>query len=292
MADYLIIGGTGTLGQECMRQLLTSEPEAKITVLSRSEHKHKDLKRRFPMVKFILGDIRDLTHLKREFHNKRAVFHFAALKHIDHAEENPVECVKTNVLGTINVAEACIEAKVPFCVFSSTDKAVDPITVYGNCKAVSERILFKYNDAGITRFSVFRWGNVTMSQGSALNTFAECLKYNNPVPITDPTMTRFWLSIEQAVSYLLDTYRHASLSEAMVHPLMKAAPVCNVVSAIADVLGVSNFSYKIIGLRGVEKLHEALRSSHESEPVNSLTCPQYSPAELRELVAKSLGGAA
>jgi UDP-N-acetylglucosamine 4,6-dehydratase len=292
VGNYLVIGGTGTLGQETIRQLLAASPVARITVLSRSEHKHQELKKKYPQVKFVLGDIRDLTHLKREFLNKHAVFHFAALKHVDHAEENPIECVKTNLLGTINVAEACIEAGVRHCVFSSTDKAVDPITVYGNCKAASERILFKYNEAGITRFSVFRWGNVTMSQGSALNTFAECLRRNDPVPVTDPGMTRFWISIEAAVEYLLSTYRDAKAHEAMIHPLMKAAPVTAVIDVIAEILGVPEYQTRTVGLRGTEKIHEALRSRHSSAPVTSASCPQYTRGELYDLVAKTLGGAA
>lgn len=285
--NALIIGGTGTLGTALIKAL---HPTTKITVLSRDEHKQQVLKKKYPDIKFVLGDIRDLRHHKREFQNKDIVFHVAALKHIDHLEDNPVESVKTNVLGTINVAEACVEANVPFCVFSSTDKAVDPLNSYGYSKALSEKVLLNYNQSQkITQFSIYRWGNVINSNGSVVPFFVNCLKNRSAIPITNEKMSRFWIRIEDAVSFILKTFHLPITNEkVMIHPEMKSSTLLEVVDALADLVGVEKYETKIIGLRKGEKLHEALRSQHDEFPITSDSCEKYSKEELKEILKEAI----
>ena len=282
--NVLILGGTGTLGRELIRQL--DGKCMSITVLSRDEHKQQLMKRQYPNVRFVLGDIRDLSSIEDHFREKDVVFHVAALKHIDHLEENPIESMKTNVLGTINVAKAAINAEVRYCVFSSTDKAVDPINTYGYCKALSEKILLQMNyDQSITRFSIFRWGNVLNSQGSVIPYFIDLLRKGDPIPITSKEMTRFWIRIEDAVEFMINTFRSGETkTKVMVHPEMRASKLTDVISVLGEMTDNHSQNFKMIGLRKGEKLHEALRSQHSESPICSKTCKQYSTNELHALL--------
>jgi len=275
----LVIGGTGSLGSELLNQLSGYE----ITSLSRDEQKQQSMKKIYPNVRFVLGDIRDKDSISRHFIGKDVVFHVAALKHVDHIEENPIESVKTNILGSINVAECAINHKVPRCIFSSTDKAVDAINVYGNCKAISEKIFFDYNRTqSVTRFAVYRWGNVAASNGSAIPYFIECLHSGKPVPITDPAMTRFWITIDMAVRYMLKSFNAEETSDqVMIPPTMKSAKVVDVLDCLASLLDVKKYKTKIIGVRRGEKLHECLTSMHSSNYVASDNCEKYTTAELK-----------
>lgn len=264
--SVLIIGGTGTLGTEIIRQL---GPKREVTCLSRCELKQKQLKEQFPHVKCLLGDIRDVESLRRAIAESSLVFHVAALKHIDILEENPEECVKTNILGTSNVASLGVDYGVPV-VFSSTDKAVSPVNVYGMSKGISERIMLESGHV------CFRWGNVLGSRGSAIHYFVSQIREGKPVNLTHKEMSRFWIRIEDAVSFMLRT--HAQASGVMIPP-MKAATVKRVIEAIAEICHVKPV-IKITGLRPGEKIAESITLDLRSDQA-----AQYTDAELLELLA-------
>lgn len=281
----LVIGGTGSLGKEIVTQLLSKYPNVEVTVLSRCEHKQQAMKKLFPKVRFVLGNVRDVDSLNPWFKGKDVVFHVAALKCIDILEENPIESIKTNIIGTINVANCCIAHDVKYCMFSSTDKAVSPINTYGFCKAASEKLLLEYNrNLSFTHFSVYRWGNVLSSTGSAIPFFIENIKENKPVDLTDPKMTRFWIQIPTAVKFILDTFHSKeSLTEIMIPPMMKGAKVTDVISCLGELLN-REVKINLIGLRRGEKMYEELRSIHEKNSISSENCPQYTRSELKELL--------
>lgn len=289
MRRYLVIGGTGSLGTELIRQLLEKPGTEKVTCFSRCELKQKETGALFqsnPKLHFRLGDIRDRDSLRRVMPGHDTVFHVAALKHIDSLEANPEECVKTNILGTINVADAAEDAGVRLVVFSSTDKAVDPVNTYGMCKGVSERILFSRNRPNAqTNYSVYRWGNVLGSRGSAIHLFAKSLLGEGVARITDPEMSRFWIRIEDACQFILGTYETATTAKPMIPTnSMKAAPVTQVISVIAEILGVHDYKLITIGKRPGEKIHEALLSNHDDVSLDSSDALQYTRSELRSMI--------
>lgn len=285
MYKYLIIGGTGSLGTEVIGQLLKKDSGADITALSRGELKQKELKAIYPTVKTVIADIKDASSLN--FTGFDTVFHFAALKHVDVAEDHPVECIKTNILGTINVAEKAIAAGVKYVVFCSTDKAVLPINVYGMSKGISEKYLLNLNSENSkTRFSVFRWGNVSGSRGSVINSFIKDLKDGGSVNITDSSMTRFWIHIKDAAKFLLDNYETAPLNIALI-PSMKSSTVVSLAKAAARHLGIEQYRTNYCGIRRGEKYHECIWSDHD-HCVRSDNCERYSDEELLNLVRNSI----
>tara|TARA_R110000796_G_scaffold252618_2_gene388736 strand:+ start:3117 stop:3998 length:882 start_codon:yes stop_codon:yes gene_type:complete len=279
--DTLIIGGTGTLGTA----LLETMDPSKVIIFSRDELKQHELMHKYPSLKCVLGDIRIKASIEKAmdclYGNKR-VFHVAALKHVDVLEANPEEAYRTNILGTVNSAEVAKKNNVQDFYFTSTDKAVLPINVYGMTKAISERYLLNQNDKKpfSTRFKVFRWGNILGSRGSVVALFAKSLLRDSAVYVTDKRMTRFWLKIEDAVKYMLEfggDYTKVNF------PDMKAASVLDVACAVAEVLGIKDFKVKDIGIRPGEKLHECMYTSHE-ECLRSDTAPSFSHNELVDLV--------
>jgi UDP-N-acetylglucosamine 4,6-dehydratase len=274
----VVIGGTGTLGSELMRQLLDRDPTAKIVCLSRDECKQHHARAEFPSVQFILGDVRDRSSLKRAFTGAHTIFHCAALKHVDACEDNPFEAIKTNLTGSINVAEAAISASVPFVVLSNTDKSVLPITTYGYTKALAQNALFHLNGSSRTRFSSFLWGNVLASRGSVIQCFVKTILDSGQVNITDVRMSRFWMRIEAAACFMLERYKSAPPDRAVVPPV-KAAHVTRVAEAVSKILGVKKLMVNVTGLRGTEKIHEVLESAHGG-CIRSDTCEQYTPEEL------------
>ena len=279
---YAIIGGTGTLGN-CLVEKLTGKGH--IVVFSRDELKQQEMRKRFPEASYVIGDIRDAASLPSVLKGVDVVFLVAALKHVDVLEANPTEAIKTNILGTINVAEACLAAKVKHVVFSSTDKAVLPINVYGMTKGIAERYLIGLNvRQTATKFSVFRWGNVLGSRGSVVHTFADSLKQTGGVRITDPAMSRFWIHIEDAVDFMLENYKEANRFSVMIPP-MKAAPVIQLADSMARVLGMKHYEQKFVGIRAGEKIHECLESNHDY-CLRSDTVEQYTSDELCEMVKR------
>ena len=281
---YLIIGGTGTLGREMVSRLV-GEKDSEVTVFSRDELKQKEMKSEFPTVKFVIGDVRDYQSVEKRSRNIDAIFHFAALKHVDICEENPDEAIRTNLIGTMNVAEAAIKNGVHFCALSSTDKAVDPINTYGHTKALAEKVFFNRNKSqGWTVFNVYRWGNVIGSRGSVIQQFARDLIENKKVFVTHRDMSRFWLKIEDAVSFMLETYQMQGHHHAFIPPL-KGCSLLRMIEAISELVGVDKYKIHNIGIRPGEKLHEVLRGQHEDGGgLWSNECEQYTDDELTELL--------
>lgn len=289
---YLVLGGTGTLGQEIIRYLLNRAYQHEVICLSRCELKQKQMQKEFgnhPNLSFRIGDIRDPDSIYAAASDVHTIFHVAALKHIDVLEDNPEESVKTNILGTMNVADVAIAQDVKHVVFSSTDKAVDPINVYGMCKGVSEKLLLRRNEIqSRTRFSVFRWGNVLGSRGSVLKYFIETLKKEGNVYITDLAMTRFWIGIENAVEFIFDSYLNDPGKEVLIPPI-GATSLLELVETLADLVGVKDYEVVTTGLRRGEKVHESMKSYCDSAWVSSAhEDTRYSKQELRTLLSKSL----
>lgn len=280
--NYLVIGATGTLGRETIRQLLDGPCTGRIRCLSRDEFKLSLLAREVadPRIECVLGDIRDKSSIKDHFRGIDVVFHFAALKRVPELEAQPIESLKTNVLGTINAAECAIEAGVKHFVFSSTDKATRPINAYGASKFLSEKILFSLNGRG-TNFSIYRWGNIVGSRGAALYAFKDAVETGMPAEITHQEMGRFWLHISDAVKFVLHTY--AEPSDRVKIPPMKAASVVRLLGAIGEVYN-KPAPYKVIGMRPGEKIHEDIFYNPETgECLASDTAEQFSDEELREI---------
>lgn len=279
---HVILGGSGTLGREIARQLLAQDHAPVVTIFSRDELKQKEMARDFgnhPKLHFVLGDIRDYEAVSRVLRGAQVAYAVAALKHVDTLELNPEESIKTNIQGTVNVANAAEANWVPHVIFSSTDKAVAPINTYGMCKAISERLLLRRNETQTrTRFSVYRWGNVASSRGSVIPIFLEALKKGQPVNITDPEMTRFLIRISDAVKFMLSTYSRAHTDQAMIPP-MKAARVMDLLDAAADSMGIDEFETQVTGIRPGEKIHEEIEPGVRSDSVT-----RFSHEELIALV--------
>ncbi len=290
--NIVIIGGTGTLGQALIRQYLVlnsvyerSGVSKKKTIycLSRDELKQKELKAKFPELRLVIGDIRDESSLESLPHDIEKIYHVAALKHIEIAEENPAEALKINVIGTQNVANFAIKRGVKSVCFSSTDKAVFPINVYGNTKAICEKYLLDLNNKqSDTCFYVFRWGNVLGSRGSVIHSFAKTLKEHKKVYITDPRMTRFWIDIDKAASFMTCD-NHSPIK--IIIPEMKAAEVTKIARAVAYYLGLGMGEYdtEVIGIRAGEKLHEDI-----DEYTNSEYAEKYTFEELLAFIGNVL----
>ena len=276
----LIVGGTGTLGQELTRQLLDRGYE--IRILSRDELKQKQMADRFKndRISYLLGDVRDIGALRAAMRDVDVAFHVAALKHVDTLEFHPEEAVKTNVIGTINVADAAEEMGVRYVAFSSTDKACFPVNAYGMSKALAEKILLNRNRRSRTLFSVFRWGNIIASRGSVIPIFARTLKAERRAYLTHPDMTRFFLRIEDATAFMLNHYRSA---DGIMVPPMKATRIRNVIDAVISELKLQDAEIHVSGIRPGEKIHESI-----TESLHSDGAPQMNLHEVGEMVRYAL----
>lgn len=263
-ASVLITGGTGSLGKSLVHYLLTETKARRIAVFSRDELKQHDLRIYFkddPRLRWFLGDIRDLDRLKRAFHGVDFVIHAAALKQVDTGEYNPMEFIKTNVLGSQNVIDASIDAGVKRVVALSTDKASSPINLYGATKLTADKLFVAANNYSYTygtTFSVVRYGNVMGSRGSVIPFFKNLAAQGKPLPITDLRMTRFWISIEDAVKFVIDSLEMMKGGELYVPriPSMKIVDLAHAVSADSKL--------EEIGMRPGEKLHEEMISADDS----------------------------
>ena len=263
-ASVLITGGTGSLGKSLVEYLLKETKVRRIAIFSRDELKQQHLRIQFqdnPRLRWFLGDVRDLDRLKRAFHGVDYVIHAAALKQVDTGEYNPMEFVKTNILGSQNVIDASIDAGVKRVVALSTDKASSPINLYGATKLTADKLFVAANNYSFaygTTFSVVRYGNVMGSRGSVIPFFQEIAAQGKPLPITDLRMTRFWISIESAVKFVIESLEMMTGGELYVPkiPSMKIIDLAHAVSPHAEL--------EEIGMRPGEKLHEEMISADDS----------------------------
>jgi len=263
-ASILITGGTGSLGKSLTKFLLKETKVRRIAIFSRDELKQHNLRIEFqddPRLRWFLGDVRDLDRLKRAFHGVDYVVHAAALKQVDTGEYNPMEFIKTNVLGSQNVIDASIDAGVKRVVALSTDKASSPINLYGATKLTADKLFVAANNYSFaygTTFSVVRYGNVMGSRGSVIPFFQEIAAQGNPLPITDLRMTRFWISIESAVRFVIDSLEMMTGGELYV-PKIPSMKIVDLAHAVAP-----NAKLVEIGMRPGEKLHEEMISADDS----------------------------
>lgn len=263
-SSILITGGTGSLGKALIAQLLAKSKARRIAVFSRDELKQHDLREYFgndQRLRWFLGDIRDLPRLERAFHGVDFVIHAAALKQVDTGEYNPIEFVKTNVLGSQNVIDAAILVGVKKVIALSTDKASSPINLYGATKLTSDKLIIaanNYSQAYGTAMSVVRYGNVMGSRGSVIPIFKNLASRNDPIPLTDIRMTRFWISLPEAVDFVIGSLEMMQGGELYV-PLIPSMRLIDLAKAIAP-----NSDIIEIGLRPGEKLHEEMVSADDS----------------------------
>jgi len=259
----LITGGTGSFGNTFVPMTLTKYDPQKIIIFSRDEMKQWEMAKKFdgdPRVRFFIGDVRDKERLYRALDGVDFVVHAAATKIVPTAEYNPFECVKTNVIGAMNLIDACIDKGVSRVVALSTDKASSPINLYGATKLASDKLFVagnSYSGAHRSRFSVVRYGNVMGSRGSVIPFFMS-IKNSGVIPITDPRMTRFMISLEQAVELVWHTFEDMEGGEIYV----KKIPSMNVVD-LAKVIA-PDAAQKIVGIRPGEKLHEQMISAEDA----------------------------
>lgn len=262
-SEILVTGGTGSFGKAFTRELLDHHDPKRIVIYSRDELKQWEVRQHFGddhRLRWFIGDIRDLPRLQRAMHGIDYVVHAAALKQVDTGEYNPYEFVKTNVLGSQNVIEACIDAGVKKVVALSTDKASSPINLYGATKLTADKLFIlgnHYAAAYPTRFAVVRYGNVTGSRGSIIPKFRALHEAGESLPITDLRCTRFLITLPQAVQMVLDTFELMQGGELVV-PHIPSHKVTDLAQAIAPGAKMHD-----IGLRPGEKLHEEMISPEE-----------------------------
>ena len=262
--SVLITGGSGSLGKALVRQLLDETDVRRIAIYSRDELKQFHMRSEFEdnsRLRWFIGDIRDKDRLVRAMHGVDYVVHAAALKQVDTGEYNPMEFIKTNVLGSQNVIEASIDARVSKVVALSTDKASSPINLYGATKLTADKLFVaanNYSQSYGTSFCVVRYGNVMGSRGSVIPFFQDLALEGKPLPITDLRMTRFWISIDDAVNFVLDSFEIMQGGELYVPriPSMKIVDLARAISPNSEIVE--------IGIRPGEKLHEEMISAEDS----------------------------
>jgi UDP-N-acetylglucosamine 4,6-dehydratase len=263
-SSILITGGTGSFGKAFLKQVLETRNPERVVIFSRDELKQYDMRQIWgddPRVRFFIGDIRDRDRLRMAMHGVEYVVHAAALKQVDTAEYNPMEYVKTNILGSENVIQASLEAGVKKVVALSTDKASSPVNLYGATKLTADKLFISSNHyamAGGTRFSVVRYGNVMGSRGSVIPFFRSIAAEGKPLPITDLRMTRFWITLPQAVEFVMSSFNDMNGGELYV-PRIPSMKVIDLAEAVAP-----GNELVEIGIRPGEKLHEEMISSEDS----------------------------
>jgi UDP-N-acetylglucosamine 4,6-dehydratase/5-epimerase len=282
---FLITGGTGSFGHAVMDRLLQTEA-MEIRIFSRDEKKQDDMRRHYSndRLKFYIGDVRDKDSIKNAMHGVDYVFHAAALKQVPSAEFFPIEAVKTNILGTENVLDVAISAGVKKVVCLSTDKAAYPINAMGISKAMMERVAIaksKTVDAKQTSIMVTRYGNVMGSRGSVIPLFLEQIKSNKPLTITEPSMTRFLMNLNEAVELVLYAFENGESGDLFVQK-SPASTVGQLAKVIQDILKTNN-PVQVIGARHGEKLYETLLTKEEQ--LNAIDQKDYFrvPADQRDL---------
>jgi len=254
----LITGGTGSFGKQLVRTLLNRYQPRKIIIYSRDELKQYEMAQEFTseVMRFFIGDVRDRDRLSLAMQNIDYVVHAAALKHVPIAEYNPMECIKTNIHGASNVIDAAMACNITKVVALSTDKAANPINLYGATKLASDKLFVAANNvvgAQDTRFSVVRYGNVVGSRGSVVPFFQKLVREGSTeIPITDPRMTRFWITLQQGVDFVIKSFERMQGGEIFV-PKIPSMKITDLATAIAP-----NLPHRLVGIRPGEKLHEVM----------------------------------
>ena len=266
----LITGGTGSFGNAVLNRFLQTDIK-EIRIFSRDEKKQDDMRHEFQAkmpdvadkLSFYIGDVRDIASVKNAMHGVDYIFHAAALKQVPSCEFFPIEAVKTNVLGTENVLTAAIEAGVKNVVCLSTDKAAYPVNAMGTSKAMMEKVIVaKARTTNTTKICCTRYGNVMCSRGSVIPLWIDQIKHNNPITLTEPTMTRFIMSLDEAVDLVLFAFEHGESGDILV----QKAPACTILTqaeAVCELFGGKKENIKIIGIRHGEKMYETLLTNEE-----------------------------
>lgn len=280
----LITGGTGSFGNAVLRRFLESELD-EIRIFSRDEKKQDDMRKKYKSdkLKFHIGDVRDFPSVLNTVRGVDFVFHAAALKQVPSCEFYPLEAVKTNVLGTENVLEASVQGGVKRVVCLSTDKAVYPINAMGISKAMMEKVIVaKSRSSNDTLICATRYGNVMASRGSVIPLFTNQIRAGQPISITDPSMTRFMMTLDDAVDLVLYAFEHGNPGEIFVQKA-PAATIETLARALTALLGKPDHPIDIIGTRHGEKLFEALLSREEMVAAKDLGDYYRVPPDLRDL---------
>jgi len=280
----LITGGTGSFGNAVLNRFLHTDHFSEIRIFSRDEKKQDDLRRKLssPKVKFYIGDVRDQLSVENAVRGVDYIFHAAALKQVPSCEFFPVEAVKTNVLGTENVLESAIKNNVKNVVVLSTDKAVYPINAMGISKAMMEKVLVaKSRNAMNTVICGTRYGNVMASRGSVIPLFVDQIKDNKNLTVTDPHMTRFMMTLEDAVDLVLFAFENANPGDMFVQKA-PAATVQTLAEALLEMYG-SPSKIEVIGTRHGEKLYESLLTREEKVKAEDMGDYYRVPADNRDL---------
>lgn len=281
----LITGGTGSFGKACAKFLLKNYNLKKLIIFSRDELKQSEMSNskdflKYKNLRFFIGDIRDFDRLKMAFRNVDYIIHAAALKQVPTAEYNPIECIKTNIIGAENIINASIENNVKKVICLSTDKAVNPINLYGASKLAADKLFqAAKNLVGKSEpsFSIVRYGNVSGSRGSVIPFFLKLKEDNiNEFPITDLRMTRFWITLDEAVKFVLNAFKISNPGEILV-PKIPSIKIVDLVKAIN-----SKGKIKVVGIRPGEKLHELLISDSENNVTREEKKLLYSSTQLYE----------
>ena len=264
MARLLITGGTGSFGKTAAKRLLDDKTFSEIIIFSRDEAKQHDMRYELnhPKLTYIVGDVRNKDSILKASRGVDYIFHAAALKQVPTGEYHPMEMIMTNILGTENVLSAAEENGVKKVVLLSTDKAVYPINAMGMTKAIAEKLIFgKARESKSTIFCAVRYGNVMASRGSVIPLFVEYIKKNKPLTVTDPNMTRFLLSLEDAIDLVMVAIQKGEQGDLFIRKA-PAARMDELTQAMINIFG-SKSKVNIVGVRAGEKIHEALATQHE-----------------------------
>jgi UDP-N-acetylglucosamine 4,6-dehydratase len=262
--SILITGGTGSFGKQFTKTILERYKPKKVIIYSRDELKQYEMAQTFnaPQMRYFIGDVRDGARLEQAMDGVDYVIHAAALKHVPVAEYNPMECIKTNIYGAENVIKAAIAAGVTKVIALSTDKAANPINLYGATKLASDKLFVAANNMvgdRETRFSVVRYGNVICSRGSVIPFFEKLLAEGaTSLPITDERMTRFWITLQQGVDFVIKNFERMHGGEIFVPKLPTAT-----ITTLAEVMA-PNLPIRVVGIRPGEKLHEVMCPADDS----------------------------
>lgn len=266
----MITGGTGSFGNAVLNRFLKTDI-GEIRIFSRDEKKQDDMRHEFQVkmpeaaekIKFYIGDVRDLASVKNAMHGVDYIFHAAALKQVPSCEFFPMEAVRTNVIGTDNVLTAAIEEGVKSVICLSTDKAAYPINAMGITKAIEEKVaVAKSRNSGNTKICCTRYGNVMCSRGSVIPLWIDQIRNGNPITLTEPKMTRFIMSLDEAVDLVLFAFEHGQNGDLLI----QKAPACTIqtqAEAVCELFGGKKEDIKVIGIRHGEKMYETLLTNEE-----------------------------